>query len=156
MDNKGKPSHEVGYRRPPKKTQFKPGQSGNPNGRPKGEKNMETIIRRELDRRAPITENGKHKQVSKREIAIRQQVNKAAAGDLKSAGFVLGLDAAASEKKAETSQVFSREADLQTFEELRERIRRRNDSISAEGSTSPPDESGTPQATAESETKSKG
>jgi hypothetical protein len=27
--------YEVGYRRPPKHTRFKPGQSGNPLGRPK-------------------------------------------------------------------------------------------------------------------------
>jgi len=27
---------EVGYKRPPKATRFKPGQSGNPKGRPKG------------------------------------------------------------------------------------------------------------------------
>ena len=28
--------YEVGYRKPPKHSQFKPGQSGNPNGRPRG------------------------------------------------------------------------------------------------------------------------
>ena len=29
---------DVGYGRPPKASQFKPGQSGNPNGRPRGAK----------------------------------------------------------------------------------------------------------------------
>ena len=35
----GKQDYDVGYGRPPKATQFKPGQSANPNGRPKGSKN---------------------------------------------------------------------------------------------------------------------
>ena len=32
-------SYEVGYAKPPAATRFKPGQSGNPRGRPKGAKN---------------------------------------------------------------------------------------------------------------------
>lgn len=36
---KGKPQYDVGYAKPPEETRFKPGQSGNPRGRPKGAKN---------------------------------------------------------------------------------------------------------------------
>ena len=32
-------SYEVGYGKPPAKNRFKPGQSGNPKGRPRGAKN---------------------------------------------------------------------------------------------------------------------
>jgi hypothetical protein len=73
----------IGYRRPPKKTQFKPGQSGNPKGRPKGSKNMTTILQEELDQKIPVTEGGKRRRVTKRRLAVRQQVNKAAQGDSK-------------------------------------------------------------------------
>ena len=34
-DDKDKRDYEIGYGKPPKQTRFKPGQSGNPRGRPK-------------------------------------------------------------------------------------------------------------------------
>jgi hypothetical protein len=40
--------YEVGYGRPPIHTRFKPGQSGNPAGRPKGAQNFATEIAAEL------------------------------------------------------------------------------------------------------------
>jgi hypothetical protein len=36
--------YQVGYGKPPKHTQFKPGKSGNPQGRPKGTKNLKTDL----------------------------------------------------------------------------------------------------------------
>jgi hypothetical protein len=38
-------SYAVGYGRPPKKARFKPGQSGNPRGRPKGSQNVKTKLK---------------------------------------------------------------------------------------------------------------
>lgn len=73
----------VGYGKPPKKNQFQPGQSGNPKGRPKGSKNLATILEEELDQKVPVTEGGKRRRVTKRRLAVRQQVNKAAQGDPK-------------------------------------------------------------------------
>lgn len=45
---------KVGYRKPPAKTRFQPGQSGNPNGRPKGSVNLKTDLRSELSERIRI------------------------------------------------------------------------------------------------------
>jgi uncharacterized protein DUF5681 len=78
-----KTTYEVGYRRPPKRTQFKPGRSGNPKGRPKGTLNIATVIERALREKVSIQENGKSKTVNKLEAAVMQLSNKAVAGDLK-------------------------------------------------------------------------
>jgi hypothetical protein len=48
--------YEVGYRKPPKQTRFKPGQSGNPKGRRKGVRNLTTDVKRTL--KAPVKIKG--------------------------------------------------------------------------------------------------
>ena len=45
------PDEKVGYGRPPVATRFRPGQSGNPRGRPKGSKSLDQVLRQALDRR---------------------------------------------------------------------------------------------------------
>ena len=74
-------SYEVGYGKPPVHSRFQKGQSGNPRGRPKGMLNLATRLQRELNQKITITENGKRRQVSKLEAALKQLVNKAASGD---------------------------------------------------------------------------
>jgi hypothetical protein len=76
-------SYEIGKGKPPRKTRFKPGKSGNPKGRPKGSKNFVTVLHQELNSKMPISENGRNRKVSKREVIAKQWVNKAAGGDLK-------------------------------------------------------------------------
>jgi len=78
-DRKG--SFEVGFGKPPRSTQFKPGQSGNSKGRPKGAKNFATALEHELRATVVVTENGKRKRISKRQIIAKQLVNKAVGGD---------------------------------------------------------------------------
>lgn len=81
--------YEVGYRKPPKHTQFKKGQSGNPSGKPKKILSEDEIVLRELNARVPITEGGKQKRMAKMEIVLKRQVNLAMQGDPKAVRFVM-------------------------------------------------------------------
>jgi hypothetical protein len=76
-------TYSVGYGHPPQNTRFVKGKSANPNGRPRGSKNMNTLITEALDERVTIKENGKARSVTKRVAMFKQLVNKATMGDLK-------------------------------------------------------------------------
>ncbi len=84
-------TEEVGYGQPPRRTQFKKGQSGNPKGRPRGSLNIATILARTLREKVTVNENGHRRMITKLEAAVKQIVNKAAAGDAASIKFLLGL-----------------------------------------------------------------
>lgn len=51
--------YEVGFGRPPKKNQFKPGQSGNPHGRRKNTQKAMEVVTSELFRPITAQENGR-------------------------------------------------------------------------------------------------
>jgi hypothetical protein len=74
-------SERVGYRHPPLSTRFRAGQSGNPRGRPKGARNLSTIIAAALGEKVAVTENGRRRRITKLEAAIKQLVNRAASGE---------------------------------------------------------------------------
>jgi len=84
-------SYQIGKGRPPKSTRWKPGQSGNPNGRPKGSKNASTMAKAALSRKVAATVNGRRRQLTVVEIAYRRLGDKAMAGDQKALGFLLLL-----------------------------------------------------------------
>jgi len=87
-DTRGK-NNEVGYGKPPGRTRFVKGQSGNPAGRPKGSQNLSTILNKVGRERVRVTENGRVRYITKNEATMLQLMNKAAAGDLNAARLLL-------------------------------------------------------------------
>jgi Family of unknown function (DUF5681) len=77
-------AYEVGYGRPPLEHRFQPGRSGNPRGRPKGARNLASVVAATLGERIVVTENDRRKRITKLEAAVKQLVNRAAAGDARS------------------------------------------------------------------------
>jgi hypothetical protein len=74
----------VGYAKPPEKTRFQKGISGNPGGRAKGSKNVSKLLLDALSEPVIVNENGQRKQITKAEAMIKQLVNKGASGDARS------------------------------------------------------------------------
>lgn len=78
---------QVGYRRPPKHTQFRPGQSGNPLGRPTRTISIASELADELSR----TIQGHGGEITQVRAIVRRLVADAVAGDAKVALMLIGL-----------------------------------------------------------------
>ena len=86
-----RPQREVGYGKPPKEHQFKPGRSGNPKGRPRGAKSPAAIIRELMIRKIEVRERGVLRKVSVFEAMLLRIFENALKGDPKAAGFLIKL-----------------------------------------------------------------
>lgn len=73
----------TGYKLPPTATQFKPGHSGNPKGRPKGHQNTYTLLGELLCQKILITQDGRQLKIDKQTAILLQAVNRAVKGDLR-------------------------------------------------------------------------
>ena len=83
----------VGYGKPPKHSQFKKGQSGNAKGRPRGKRNMASLVSDVLAQKVTITANGKRKRVSSETALLLRLREKALGGDLRALHMLLSLRA---------------------------------------------------------------
>ena len=85
--------YQVGRDKPPRNTQFKKGQSGNPRGRPKRSRNVKALVGKELDQPQHVRIGDKETTLSKREIWIKSMVAKAMRGDPRATAWVEARDA---------------------------------------------------------------
>ncbi len=78
---KDETDNEVGYKNPPKDTRFKPGQSGNPKGRPKADVSMRQLIKKlGSEKLAVDSERGRVK-ITAVELVLRRLRHLALNGD---------------------------------------------------------------------------
>ena len=119
--------YTVGYCKPPTHSRFKPGQSGNPKGRPKGTRNLKTDLQSELGGLITVTENGQRRRISRQEAILRRHSLKAMEGDHKAALLLFNMimrlsgdeDIAPIDPEAITAE------DAKLIERLEQRIHRR-------------------------------
>lgn len=76
------PAYTVGYRKPPRNAQFKPGQSGNPKGRPKASKGLNTLVRHVMLEKVAVRTATGERQISRIEAVLHKTIEKAMKGDL--------------------------------------------------------------------------
>jgi hypothetical protein len=120
----GDNDYEVGYGRPPRHRRFVKGQSGNPRGRPRGAKNMKTLLSKVLNELVIVTENGSRRKVSKREAIATQLVNRSAKADFKAIQILMGLlrDIEGDTDRHPSDPTFT-QADQQIIKRVRARLR---------------------------------
>jgi Family of unknown function (DUF5681) len=82
-------TYKVGKGRPPRSTRFKPGQSGNPRGRPKGAKSLATILHDTLNQKIEVRVKGKIRKVTALEGIAMKFVQQALKGDIKAIALLL-------------------------------------------------------------------
>lgn len=83
--------YDVGYRKPPRHSQFKKGQSGNPKGRPKGTRNLRTDFLEELGERMTIREGSREITISKQRVFIKSLMSGALKGNSAAIKSVLDM-----------------------------------------------------------------
>ena len=85
MADRKKPSGDnaVGFGNPPKERQFKPGQSGNPRGRPKSKKAGLTNVSKLLNEPVKVKAGGKVQEMGPFEASLRKLAKKAVEGDFR-------------------------------------------------------------------------
>ena len=74
-------NYDIGYCRPPKRSQFQPGQSGNPTGRRKASPTIGVRLQELMNSKVTVTENGRSRRISRLDVMLRQLANDAMRGD---------------------------------------------------------------------------
>jgi Family of unknown function (DUF5681) len=107
---------QLGYKRPPQWAQFRKGQSGNPNGRPKKKvaqppaadisdsSMVDDIFRAELARLMPVREGGKSREMTILELVTRAQTQAAIRGDVRAQKEVLERSTALEQRDQQRDQ----------------------------------------------------
>src|SRR5881227_60717 len=73
----------VGYKKPPKAHQFKPGQSGNPSGRRKAPPTFASDLTEELRESITLHEKGRERRITKQRAFIKTLTTLAIKGDIR-------------------------------------------------------------------------
>ena len=90
-EEEAKSSYGVGYGKPPAHSRFKPGQSGNPKGKPKGRKSYKGIVAAILNEKIPVNTPRGRKRMTKLEALIQTNMNNALKGDPKATDHILKI-----------------------------------------------------------------
>ena len=136
----GESDYKVGPGKPPLRTRFKKGQSGNPRGR--SPKNLVTLLADALSEKVYATIDGWRRKITKREGIVTQMVNKSANADSRATKMLIDMLKDVEQTAGVASPPLSpppfTEADEEVVEQLVERIRHQLLQEIAEGKIADP------------------
>jgi hypothetical protein len=133
--SKPRTDYAVGYGRPPKHTQFKPGHSGNRKGRPGGARSLKTDFQEESNERIRITSGGKSKLITKQRATVKRLHAKALEGDMKAINTVLNMNMRLLGIDADGEQQDLSSEDAEILEFALARRKQRSEKPDGEGSS---------------------
>jgi uncharacterized protein DUF5681 len=84
------PTYAIGYGRPPVHSRFQPGHPGR-GGRPKGQRNMRTVMEGFLKEPVTVREGTRQRKMSKHDAMLLRIVNEAVSGNDKAQAKVISL-----------------------------------------------------------------
>ena len=95
----------VGYGKPPRATQFKKGQSGNPEGKRRGSKNLMTHLSDTLAEKVSVREGDQVRDLPKGKVVVVKLVNSAMNGEFPAMRKVMEMGPEIEKLKAADSSV---------------------------------------------------
>lgn len=116
MDKESK-DYEVGYGRPPKEYQFKPGTSGNYKGRPKKKNDFRSDLAEIIEKEVPVNINGQYVTMSTRKAALQVLIAKALKGENTALKILINLLISQPEEQEEILEELS-STDSQIIQEF--------------------------------------
>ena len=117
--------YKVGYKKQPLDTQFRPGQSGNPGGRPRKLPTLRSDVEEELAEEIELCFDDQAVTVTKQRAVVKMLVGKAVAGDLRATRSLIALIEAAGNEETGNNSVLQDQELLDAFVERD--IRRRTE-----------------------------
>jgi hypothetical protein len=91
QNESGPTDYAIGFGRPPKHSQFKPGKSGNPRGRPKKRASLQDIVTAVLFEKMAVRMGERTQKIASVDALIRTAVNRALKGDHKFLTSVIAI-----------------------------------------------------------------
>jgi hypothetical protein len=82
MSGNSEDEDKVGYGKPPARTRFQKGQSGNPSGKRKGSVNVRNRLEKFFGTPIVVTDAGRRRRLLPEEILMKKLVNEAAKGNV--------------------------------------------------------------------------
>ncbi len=124
--------YEIGYGKPPKDSQFKKGQSGNPKGRPAGVRNFKTELNEVINSKVTVNRDGKKQSISAKRAVFLKLTEKSLSGNVPAIRTLIDLirtydeeeiDSAARDLSAEDTRILER-----FIEQIQNQTRHEDDS----------------------------